>query len=139
MRGWGMVFGVIILLATVVASFTDWVCMDLLVHRQYQAAPAVWRPGEGAGRIVISQVIGTLATAICVGMCAVVPGRPWLVASAAWGVGALPMALQNFQWMRISPAVTASHALGWLLRLLITACLTAWLQPWLTALLHPAG
>jgi hypothetical protein len=119
----------VIALASFLASFTDWVCMDLLVHRFYQAAPELWRPGTGARRIVISQIIGTLASAAVVLLCRTLPGQPLLVAGAVWCAGPLPVGLQNLQWMRLHPAVTASHAAGWLARLLIAAFLASWLLP----------
>ena len=111
----------IVLLASLVASFSDWVFMDLLVHRFYAANPALWRGGQGASRIALSQIIGTLATACVVGLCILAPGRPLLVAALAWAGGPLPMALQNLQWMRLHPAVAASHATGWLVRAIIAA------------------
>jgi hypothetical protein len=119
----------VIALASFLASFTDWVCMDLLVHRFYQAAPELWHPGTGARRIVISQIIGTLASAAVVLLCRTLPGQPLLVAGAVWCAGPLPVGLQNLQWMRLHPAVTASHAAGWLARLLIAAFLASWLLP----------
>ena len=119
----------IIVLASVLASLTDWLCMDLLVHRQYATAPEIWRRGEGTGRIVISQIIGTLATAATVYLCKELPGRPLLVAGAVWCAGPLPVGLQNLQWMRLRPAVTVSHAAGWLARLLMAAYLAALLLP----------
>ena len=123
-----LILGVIVL-ASFLASFTDWLCMDLLVHRFYRAAPEVWRPGPGTTRIVISQIFGTLATAAVVFLCIKLPGRPLLVAGAVWCAGPLPVGLQNLQWMRLHPAVAASHAAGWLARLLTAAYLAAWLLP----------
>jgi hypothetical protein len=41
----------------------------------------------------------------------------------------LSIGLQNLQWMRLHPAVAASHAAGWLARLLIAALLAGWLLP----------
>ncbi len=106
------------------ASLTDWVFFDLLVHRFYQAAPAVWRPG-GPCRIVMSQLVSTLATAAAVQTAILIPGAPVLVAACLWAAGALPITIHNAQWMHIHPAVTASQALGWLTRLLIATLLTA--------------
>jgi hypothetical protein len=119
----------VILLATLLASFTDWLFMDLLVHRFYAAAPEIWRPARGPVRIVVSQLIGTLATAAIVVLCLQAPGRPFIVAGAAWAAGPLPMAAQNLQWIRLHPAIAASHATAWLARLLIAALLAAWLPP----------
>jgi len=119
----------VILLATLLASFTDWLFMDVLVHRFYQAAPALWRPTGGTARILVSQLIGTLASAAMVVLGIAAPGRPFLLAGAAWAAGPLPIGLQNLQWMRLHPAIAASHAAGWLVRLLIAALLAAWLLP----------
>jgi hypothetical protein len=119
----------VIVLASFLASFTDWLCMDLLVHRFYAASPEIWRHGKGATRIVISQIIGTFASAAVVLLCLKLPAQPLLVAGAVWCAGPLPVGLQNLQWMRLHPAVTASHAAGWLARLLVAAYLTSWLLP----------
>ena len=84
-----LILGVIIL-AGFLASFTDWLCMDLQVDRFYRTRPEVWRPGEGTTRIVISQIIGTLATGAVVFLCVKLPGRPQLVAGGVWCAGPLP-------------------------------------------------
>jgi hypothetical protein len=116
-----------IVLATLAASFTDWLFMDALIHRFYAAHPDTWRPSEGAGRIIVSQVIGTATTAAAVLLCLLIPGRPLLLAIAVWAAGPLPVSLQTLQWMRVHPAITASHATGWLARLLIATFMAAWL------------
>ena len=113
----------VIALSTLLASFSDWLFMDVLVHRFYAENPAMWRPGEGVRRIAISQVIGTLATAAFVLLC--LGGvRALLGALLVWLAGPLPMILQNLQWMKLHAAIAASHAAGWLARLLIAALLT---------------
>ncbi len=109
-----------IAVATLLASFTDWLFMDVLVHRYYAASPALWRPRGGTARIVVSQAIGTAATAAMVALC-LGGARPITAALLVWLAGALPITLQNLQWMNLSPAVAASHAAGWLARLLIAA------------------
>jgi hypothetical protein len=114
------------LLATLLASLTDWLFFDLLVHRVYQAAPDIWRLG-GRWRIVISQVVGTIATAAAIEIAVRIPGHPVLVAFCLWGSGALPIMVQNTQWMRLHPAIAASHAAGWLARLLIATLLATML------------
>ena len=119
----------IIALASFIASFTDWLCMDLLIHRFYEREPDTWRPNTGPTRIVLSQIIGTIASAAVIGLCWLVPGRPLLVAGLAWCAGPLPVILQNLQWIRMHPAVAAGHATGWLARLLIACELAGWLLP----------
>ncbi len=118
-----------IVLASAVASFTDWLFLDVLVHRYYTASPGIWRPPGGVGRIIASQLIGTVATAAAVMLCLLAPGRPLLVELAAWCAGPLPVIGQNLQWIRMDLAIAASHAAGWLVRLLIAAGVAAWLLP----------
>jgi len=114
----------VVLLATILASLTDWVFFDVLIHRFYQAAPAVWRPG-GRSRIVISQLMSTLATAAAVIIAVRLPGAPALAAALLWAAGALPISVHNWQWMQIHPAIAASHATAWLIRLLIATYVAA--------------
>ncbi len=110
-----------------IASFSDWFFMDVLIHRFYEAEPAIWRARGGRVRIVISQLIGTVASAGVVALCLWAHGRAVPVAVAAWFAGPLPVIMQNLQWMRLHPAIAASHAAGWLVRLLIAALLASWL------------
>lgn len=112
-----------ILLATTAASLTDWLFMDVLVHRYYADEPNVWRPSIGSSRIIVSQIVGTLATISAVLLVLRMPGHPLLLGVALWCTGAFPICAQNVQWMRISPTIGASHAAGWLARLLIATCL----------------
>ncbi len=116
-----------ILLATSAASFTDWLCMDVLIHRFYAQTPQTWRANEGVGRIILSQIIGTLASAAVVLLYLRCPGRPILFGFGIWCAGALPVALQNLQWIKMSPIVAAGHSAGWLARVMIAALLAAWL------------
>jgi hypothetical protein len=117
----------VIILSSFIASFSDWLFMDVLVHRFYEAEPAIWRGRGGRIRIVLSQIIGTVASAAVAVLCVWAPGRAVPVAGAAWLAGPLPVILQNLQWMRLHPAIAASHAAGWLVRLLIAALLASWL------------
>jgi hypothetical protein len=119
----------VIVLSSFIASFSDWLFMDVLVHRFYLSSPDVWRPRGGRVRIILSQIIGTAASAGVVALCLWAPGRPVPVAVAAWVAGPLPVILQNLQWMRLHPGVAGSHAVGWLIRLLVAALLASWLLP----------
>ena len=112
----------IIAIASFLASFTDWLFMDVLIHSLYARAPQLWRPQGGAGRIVVSQLIGTAASAAVVGLC-LAGGAPLVVAGGVWLAGPCPVILQNMQWMKLHPAVGASHAVGWLARFVIAAAL----------------
>ncbi len=117
-----MVTLAVIALATLLASLTDWLFMDVLVHRRYAASAQLWRPRGGTARILISQVIGTLATAAVVLLCQA-GVAPFLVALLVWLAGPLAVTLQNLQWMNLPPAIAASYAAGWAARLFIAALL----------------
>jgi hypothetical protein len=115
----GLILAVIVL-STLVASLTDWLFMDVLVHRFYAVSPALWRPQGGTARIVLSQLIGSAATASLVLLC--LSGvKPFRAVLLVWLAGALPVTLQNLQWMILPPPIAASHAAGWLVRLGIAA------------------
>jgi len=47
------------------------------------------------------------------------------LALAIWLIGPLPMLLANHMFIKIDPRVTASHAVGWLVKLLLIATATA--------------
>jgi hypothetical protein len=119
----------VIILSSVIASFSDWLFMDVLVHRFYQSAPELWRARGGRVRIILSQIIATTASAAVVLLSVWAPDRALPVAGAAWCAGALPMTVQNLLWMRLHPAIAASHATGWLVRLVIAALFAAWFLP----------
>jgi len=68
-------------------------------------------------------VVGAIASAAAVEIAVRIPGHPVLVAMCLWGSGALPIMVQNPQWMRMHPAIAAGHAVGWLARLLIATVL----------------
>jgi hypothetical protein len=120
----------VVVLAGFAASLTDWLCMDALIHDAYAMTPDTWRPREGAGRIVVSQIIGTMATAASVLLYVDMPGHGLALAAelagCVWLAGALPVLLQNAQWIRMSFVVVAGHAAAWLARLIIATGL-AWL------------
>jgi len=115
-----MILGVIGL-AGFLASLTDWLFMDVLVRGFYKSAPEIWRPNEGGARIFWSQVIGIVATAAVILLCRMAPSHCLTVALLVWCAGAMPVMAQNFQWMRLDGAIAASHAAGWLARLVIAA------------------
>jgi hypothetical protein len=116
----------VVLGASFLASFTDWLFMNVLIHRFYDDVPEVWRRDEGPRKIILSEVIGTLASAGVVWVCLLAPGHWLSVSMAVWVAGALPVGITNYVWMRIHPAVALGHAVGWLARVLIAGGLAGW-------------
>jgi membrane protein YqaA with SNARE-associated domain len=124
----------IVILASLIASATDWLFMGAMFHDRYMLYPEIWRGGltEGA-KIMQSELIGILS---CLGYVAVAGmlrlrtiGSLVGAAVLVWLATAVPMLVQDGIWMKIDPLVLAAHSAGWLVRLLITALLCAWLLP----------
>ena len=47
------------------------------------------------------------------------------LALAIWFIGPLPLTIVNALWMKLSPAISTSHALGWLVKLALAALAVA--------------
>ena len=127
-----MHFLLVVVVSGVVASFTDWLFMGVLFHKKYQEAPQAWRVTDGeAGKIIWSQVIGLITCAafayllIHTGRQAIRPGL--VTAVLVWLAGPVAIGAMNVIWMKISPYIGVSHALGWLARLAIIAVAVAYL------------
>ena len=122
MDAWRIVAAVVA--ASVVASFTDWLFMGVLFHDRYQAHPEVWRDNRSEPRkIMVSQLIGVIACAGFVALCLLLPHslKFYLkAAGAVWIASVVPLLAQNGVWMKLHPLVLCSHAIGWLVRFVIT-------------------
>jgi hypothetical protein len=122
----------IVILASLIASVTDWLFMGAMFHDRYLLYPEVWRGSLDEGtKIVDSELIGILS---CLGFVAVAAmlrlrtaGALLAAAILVWLATAVPMLVQDGIWMKIDPLVLAAHSVGWLVRFLITALLCAWL------------
>jgi len=115
-----------IVAGAILGSLADWLFAGILFHDRYQTYPEVWRTGAGeAKRIIAAQALALLTSAAFVAL-AVCVGRTSLagaakLALAIWLIGPLPMFLVNHMFIKIDPRVTASHAIGWLAKLLLIA------------------
>jgi hypothetical protein len=68
---WGR-FGLVVLLASVVTSFSDWLFMGVLFHEKYLASPEIYRSSAGANEprfIVYSQLMGVVSCAALTYLC----------------------------------------------------------------------
>jgi len=125
-------FVLAVIVSGVVASFTDWLFMGMLFHKQYLETPDIWRQGASERfKIIYSEVIGLITCAAFTWLLLATQRQAMPIglktAVEAWAVGPLPVLLTNGLWIRLSPYITASHSVGWLARLLITAAVAAWL------------
>jgi intracellular septation protein A len=119
------------LLGGVLGSLADWVFAGVLFHNRYQVHPEVWRTGNQRQRIIGAQAFAFLTSAAFVALA-------WKLhqtdlrgalklAAMVWLIGPLPLLIGNALFIKIDHLVTASHAAGWLAKLLLVAAATAWL------------
>ncbi|GAC1587061.1 MAG: hypothetical protein NVS3B5_20790 [Sphingomicrobium sp.] len=111
-------------------SLADWLFAGILFHGRYQVHPEVWRAGTGEGmRIAVAQSL-SLVTSLAFVMLASALHETSLIeaiklAAMIWLIAPLPLLLANGMFIKIDPWVTASHALGWLVKLLLIASATS--------------
>ena len=118
----------VVIVASFIASMTDWLFNGLLFHARYLINPEVWRVGVGEGtKILYSEIGGVLA---CLGFAVLAAAlrlstmRSLLTAAIlVWAAATVPVIIDYGIWVKIDPLVLSSQAIGWLVRLLITAVL----------------
>ena len=114
------------------ASLADWLFMGVLFHERYKVFPEVWRDdGSETRRILIAQIYAAMTAVGFVILATVLSpvslGRSLGLAALIWVIAPLPLLLGNHLFMKLDPLVTASHALGWLVKLLLIAGITAFI------------
>jgi intracellular septation protein A len=119
------------LLGALLGSLADWLFAGLLFHHRYQRFPEVWRSGNERPRILAAQALA-LVTAGAFVLLAWKLHQTDLrgamkLAAMVWLIGPLPLLVGNALFIKIDHLVTASHAAGWLAKLLLVAGATAWL------------
>jgi hypothetical protein len=111
--------------AGIVASFTDWLFMGVLFHERYNKYPEVWWPRQKSDTkaILYSTALGFITSAAVIGLCLMMGAgdlrSALTVAVLAWMAGPLVVSITNGIWIKIDPAVTFAHCLGYLARFLI--------------------
>jgi hypothetical protein len=126
---WG-VYGLVVAIASVLASFTDWLFMGVLFHDRYLAAPEMWRFQGGSGQprlIVYSQLVGVLSCGsfayLCIQLHALTLSASLTAAVIVWLAGPVVVIAQMVMWTKLHPLVGASQAVGWLVRFIVTGVL----------------
>ena len=122
-----------ILAGAVLGSIADWLFAGVLFHGRYNLTPETWRGGPEPRRIAAAQLLA-LVTAAAFVLLANKIGQTDLrgalkLAAMIWLIGPLPLLAANAMFIRVDPLVTASHAAGWLVKLLLIAAATAWFLP----------
>ena len=127
-------FILVVVIASVVTSFSDWLFMGVLFHDKYNAAPEIWRSSAESNErrlIVYSQLVGVLSCAAFVYLCtqtnALTIPRSLGAAVAVWLAGPVVVITQMVLWTKLHPLIGASQSLGWLVRFIVTGLLAVWL------------
>jgi len=119
------------LVGALLGSLADWLFAGVIFHGRYQLTPDTWRPGaRERGRIILAQGLALLTAGAFVALA-------WKLhqtdaqgalklAAMIWLIGPLPLLLANALFIRVDHLVTATHAAGWLAKLLLIAAATAW-------------
>jgi hypothetical protein len=122
------------LAGAVLGSLADWLFAGVLFHGRYNLNPEVWRGGVTERvRIAAAQSLALLTSAGFV-LLASKLGQTDLsgalkLAAMIWLIAPLPLLVANAMFIKIDHLVTASHAAGWLAKLLLIAVATAWFLP----------
>jgi hypothetical protein len=122
------------LAGAVLGSLADWLFAGVLFHGRYNRHPEVWRGGvTERGRIAAAQALALLTSA-AFALLASKLGQTDLrgalkLAAMIWLIGPLPLLVANAMFIKIDHVVTASHAAGWLAKLLLIGVATAWFLP----------
>jgi hypothetical protein len=119
------------LLGALLGSLADWLFAGVIFHARYHLTPETWRGGNERQRIVLAQALALVTSAGFV-VLAWKLGQTDMrgalkLAAMIWLIAPLPMLVANALFIRIDAKVTASHAVGWLAKLLLIAAATAWL------------
>jgi hypothetical protein len=118
------------LVGALLGSLADWLFAGIIFHDRYHLTPETWRTGEQKKRIAGAQALALVTSAAFVALA-------WKVhqtdlrgalklAAIVWLIAPLPMLVTNAMFIRIDNRVTASHAVGWLAKLLLIGAATAW-------------
>ena len=121
------------LIGALLGSLADWLFAGILFHGRYQVHPEVWREGAGGERhrIVLAQALALVTSGAFVLLAWKLHQSDYKgtlkLAAMIWLIGPLPLLLANALFIKIDYLVTASHAAGWLVKLLLIAAATAWM------------
>jgi hypothetical protein len=126
-------FIAVVVIASLLASFSDWLFMGVLFHDRYNASPEIWRATGGRGNraaILYSQVIGVVSCAafsfLCLQVQALSIAAALACALLVWLAGPAVVLAQMVIWTKLHPLIGVSQSIGWLARFAITGLLAAW-------------
>jgi hypothetical protein len=109
----------------IAASMTDWLFMGDWLYKRFDRHPEIWRVSaqNETKAIIWASLLPFLTCGVFVLACVCLHlhsfGVDLSLALAVWLIAPLPLIIANTLFMKISPAIAISHALGWLVKLLI--------------------
>jgi glycerol-3-phosphate acyltransferase PlsY len=109
--------------------------MAVLFHEKYKAYPEVWRRpqgGKGEGKAIGCSALAALLTPVafvlfCAWIGLTTMDRTLALAAAVWIMGPVPVLVGNYLFLKLHSLNLVSHLSGWLVKLLVTAALVAWI------------
>lgn len=118
------------IVGAILGSVADWIFAGVLFHDRYQQHPEVWRSGTSETlRIGAAQLLCLLTSVAFVALAEMLSAFDLAgalrLAAMIWLIAPLPLLVTNSLFIKIDPLVTASHAAGWLVKLLLIAVATA--------------
>ena len=121
---------VAVVLGGVLVGLADWLFGGVLFHDKYMAYPEVWRPRDtNRYAIAIAQVLGfvtALAFVLIAQRFALTDfSQTFTLALLLWIMAPVPILITNAAFMKLHPLVVASNTVGWLVKLLALAFVTA--------------
>jgi hypothetical protein len=114
------------------SSMTDWLFMGDWIYKRYDRHPEIWRFPVGKGEtkaIVWASLLPFLTCCVFALVCARLHlytyGATLKLALAIWLIGPLPLTIANGLFVKLTPAIAAFHALGWLVKLALAGVAVA--------------
>ena len=121
-----------VLTSGIVSSLTDWLFMGDWLYKRYDRHPEIWRFPGGQGEtkaIAWASLFPFLTCFVFVFVCDRLhlfsPTATLKLALAIWLIGPLPLLVVNSLFMKVTPAITASYALGWLVKFIVAGLAVA--------------
>jgi hypothetical protein len=121
-----------VLTSGIMSSMTDWLFMGDWLYKRYDKHPEIWRYRGGKGEmraIIWASLLPFLTCSVLVFVCARLHLSSYSatlkLALAIWLIGPLPLTIANSLFMKLTAAIAAAHALGWLVKLVLVALAVA--------------
>ncbi len=116
----------------IASSLTDWLFMGDWLYKRYDRHPEIWRYAGGQGEtkaILWASLFPFLTCSVFVLVCTRLHlfsfSAMLKFALAIWLIGPLPLLVVNSLFMKLTPAITVAHSLGWLVKFMIAGLAVA--------------